>query len=570
MEIKELVLLAKKGDKAAYEELYECTNKRAYYLALKLLQNEDDAMDILQDSYIVAFRSLDNLKNPEAFSSWFSQIVANRSKNLLRSRNRFVKPTTNDDETNDFFENIEDVDDNFLPESVVDNNETRHIILNMIDDLPNDQRESIMLYYFSGLSTEQIAKVQECSTGTVKSRLNYARKKLKENVLLLEKKANIRLHTFVPFGLIFTGYKGDIPINIDFAKIWSEISNNIVIGITGTGIVGTVGKTGSVGIKKMFTTLSTKVKILITSLTTVTVATGVAVAVLRDPIVEFHSKEFETAFAQSTGLKVGEIHKSDLESVEDLYFYEDKIYTENVHDDNESPYKKALANQGYLWPTVDLTDLQLFENLDSVNLSFVTIENPQSLSELDLKYLSMVQVNMENWDAINNMSNLFEIFILLPNVTEGVLDFSNFSNLKYLNLTTDTADTWESEFVGLETLKELKIFSGMTYEGAPDLSFLNGMTSLEWCDLKMYSISGLSNFSNLTNLKSLYLIYVLPGENIEPIKQLPSLKSTGIVFDSNGGYSNEEYWFVDGKESNNSEMIDYHSKIRKEINETLY
>ena len=101
MEQKELVLLAQKGDITAQEELYKATYQRAYYLALKLLQNADDAMDVLQESYIVAFRALDSLQNPEAFSSWFTQIVADPSKTRMRPRTRFVKPSSAEDDAPD-------------------------------------------------------------------------------------------------------------------------------------------------------------------------------------------------------------------------------------------------------------------------------------------------------------------------------------------------------------------------------------------------------------------------------------------------------------------------------------
>lgn len=551
----------------AYAQLYETTNKKAYYLALKLLQNEDDAMDVLQDSYIAAFKSLETLQNPEAFSSWFSQIVANRSKNLLRTRNRFVKPSNNDEEETDYFENIEDTDENFLPESFVDQEEKRKLVIKMIDELPDDQRESIMLYYFSGLSTEQVAQAQECSVGTVKSRLNYARKKLKESVLMLEKKADIRLHTFVPFGLIFAGYRSDIPASIDFGQAWTEISKNIAAGIAVVGAAstaGTAGKATSTGISKAILSLSAKTKIVIGTVAAVTAAAGIAATVFSDPIVKFHSEEFETEFAYAAGLTVGEIHESDLEPIEEMEFYEGKIYIDSSCDSDESPYKKALGNPSYSWPTVDLTDLQHFKNLKSLNLDFVTIENPEALSELDLNYLAIVGSSIKSWDVVNKMNNLPKMYILLPNVSEGVLDFSNFQNLQSLTLVTSTTDSWGTEYIGFETLKNLKLLDGMAYEGSIDLSLISSMTSLQWCDLKIDSMTGLSNLSNLNNLRSLYLNYVSSGESVDFLREMPALESIGILFDSD-----EEYWLVDKRESDNGEMIDRHAEIRNEVRNTI-
>lgn len=591
MEQKDLVLLAQKGDISAQEELYKATYQKAYYLALKLLQNADDAMDVLQESYIVAFRALDSLQNPEAFSSWFAQIVANRSKNLLRSRNRFVKPSFGEEEEQDYFENIEDTDEAILPESVLDQEEKRRLVLQMIDELPDDQRECVMLYYFSGLSTEQVAQTQECSVGTVKSRLNYARKKLKESVLSLEKRTDIRLHTLVPLGLLFTGYAKDIPKGLDFTAPWTAISKELASGAVsagtgaagaGNGSMGTASGAGAAetagaasaaaSAVKSAAMIGLKAKLIMAGAAAVVAVAGITAAMtLKDPVLEFQDPQFEAAFAEAAGLTVGEIHQSDVENVDTIGFYEGKMYIGGGGMDwsEESPFIKALDNPDARWPAVDLSDLSMFTNLESLQLDFVTVEHPEALAEHDLTYLSLTGARMDNWDAVNQLHNLKDLYLLMPNVAQGSLDFSNFPQLQSLSLITQSAGEWGTTYAGLDTLQNLLVLDGMTYEGASDVSFLAGMPALQWCDLKLTEVSDLSPFSNLQQLRSLYLTGVTGGADIGVLQQLPALEAMGVlVTDLENG--NEEYFMVDGQESDNEMMIDRHTVICDEVYEKIF
>ena len=80
MTMKDLVAAARMGDQQAMTQLYEATNRKAYYLAVQLVKDEDQAWDILQDSYVKAFESLDSLADPEKFQSWLNMIVTNKSR----------------------------------------------------------------------------------------------------------------------------------------------------------------------------------------------------------------------------------------------------------------------------------------------------------------------------------------------------------------------------------------------------------------------------------------------------------------------------------------------------------
>lgn len=196
----ELVLAARKGDQQAMAELYERTSGRAFYLALQLVKDEDQAQDILQDSYIRAFNSLDMLEDAGKFQGWLNTIVVNNSKNYLKKKKPVLFSQMASEDEDDAAIDFEDESDRFSPEATVDYSETKRLVQAMIDGLPEEQRIAIVLHYLEDCPVKQIAAIMECSEGTVKSRLNYGRKTLKAKVLELEKKGTkLYCVPFVPF-----------------------------------------------------------------------------------------------------------------------------------------------------------------------------------------------------------------------------------------------------------------------------------------------------------------------------------------------------------------------------------
>ncbi|WP_448864606.1 RNA polymerase sigma factor [Clostridium sp.] len=196
--IGELVNLAKQDDQNAVNELYNQTFKKAYFVARTAIKSSDgdyssQIEDILQDAYVKAFSSLDKLEDPEKFQGWLDTIVINRCKDFLKKK----KPTlfsdmasenSNDGSTLDFEDSQENDRIEFKPEETVDYGETKRLIAEMLDRMPEDQKMCLLMYYYEEMSVRQIAEVMDCSEGTIKSRLNYARKNLKGQVLELEKK----------------------------------------------------------------------------------------------------------------------------------------------------------------------------------------------------------------------------------------------------------------------------------------------------------------------------------------------------------------------------------------------
>lgn len=190
-DIKKLVLQTAQGNKAAFGALYEETGRTVYFSCLKLLGDPQLAEDITQETYLTALQKLGTLAQPENFPAWVNRIGINLCKMHFRNNSA---PEDNSEEI------IEEIpDEGLIPEEYVSNDAKRKIIMDIIDTvLTEEQRQSVILYYFDMLTVPEIAEVMNCTTGTVTSRLSAARKKIKEAVLIYEENNNDRLHAVVP------------------------------------------------------------------------------------------------------------------------------------------------------------------------------------------------------------------------------------------------------------------------------------------------------------------------------------------------------------------------------------
>ena len=186
---RELVEQTKKGDMDAFEKLYTETNRSVYFTALKLLANENNAKDVMQDTYITAIEKLGELHDGAKFPQWVNAIAVNKCRRYFR------KPAEDslDEQTEQGFDLSDDA--SFIPEEYVTNEVKRKVVMDIITRVLSDvQRQTVIMYYYNEMSLEQIAQVMDCPVKTVSSRLVSSREKIKEAVLIYEKKQGDRLH----------------------------------------------------------------------------------------------------------------------------------------------------------------------------------------------------------------------------------------------------------------------------------------------------------------------------------------------------------------------------------------
>lgn len=191
-----LVEKIKKGDNKSFEKLYKLTEREVWFTCISFLKNETTAQDIMQETYITAFLKIQSLEKSSQIRSWLNRIAVNKCKNYLKGKGEIQL----DDE---IFENQAIVDERIsIPEEYISDKAKREIILSIMQEVLSDvQYQTVIMHYFNGMTVDEIAEVFECSRGTVLSRLNYSRAKMKTAIEDYENKSGDRLHgvVFVPF-----------------------------------------------------------------------------------------------------------------------------------------------------------------------------------------------------------------------------------------------------------------------------------------------------------------------------------------------------------------------------------
>ncbi|EOC99854.1 RNA polymerase sigma factor [Caldisalinibacter kiritimatiensis] len=192
MEDKEYKLIkkCKKGDINAFQELIKKYDKTAYNIALKMLKNPEDAMDMSQEALIKIYKSIKTFNYKASFSTWLYRIVVNTCLDFLRKKKEKVYSLDNPIKVEDNEINREVKDESNTPENILDKQITKELIHQCINELDDIYKTVIILRDIQGFSYEEIGNILDCSLGTVKSRISRARKKLKELILAKKEQNN--------------------------------------------------------------------------------------------------------------------------------------------------------------------------------------------------------------------------------------------------------------------------------------------------------------------------------------------------------------------------------------------
>lgn len=232
------------GDQQAQEELVLAAQNRVYYHCRKMLKHEEDALDATQEILISMLTRLDRLQDPEAFWGWLSAMTANHCRNVL-TRGRREAQIPEDDEGNSLLDAFESLDEQTVPDKALDNDETRRMIVELVDQLPPPQRQCVLMFYYEEMSVKDIAAALETSEGTVKSRLNYARKAIKSGVDAYAAQG-VKLYSALPFLVYFL--QRDADIGGLSASAAEALARSVLAGAAGTAAAGTAaaGAAGTV------------------------------------------------------------------------------------------------------------------------------------------------------------------------------------------------------------------------------------------------------------------------------------------------------------------------------------
>lgn len=244
----ETVEKVKQGDQQAKEVLYTETCQHMFFLAKSIVKSDEEAMDIIHDSYICVFQKLDNIKNLSGFKSYLRTTVVNRCKNYLsKKKPLYLSDMTEDGE--DF--ELEDIDGE-IPDELLENKDVIECVRRVVESLPEEQRMCVILRYYDEMSLQEIADTLEVSLGTVKSRLSRASKKMRDEIERLEKEENKKFRCIIPFFWLRAGLEGmenetDVPKALEvklFGKSIkrgvSKMARNIIVAAAALAIAGGV------------------------------------------------------------------------------------------------------------------------------------------------------------------------------------------------------------------------------------------------------------------------------------------------------------------------------------------
>jgi len=176
------------------EQIYNEAYKPVYWTAMQLLKNEADAEDVVQDTFIAFIESYSDIKDTSKAVALLKKIAANKCLDRIK-----LARTDNMDE--EFFDAVEAVPEDFLPDSIIESDAMRKIVMDIIEkSLSDDVRRTLVLFYFDEMSTKEIAERLGIPQGSVLRRLNFARNKIKKEVEKYEKENNTKLFGMaIPF-----------------------------------------------------------------------------------------------------------------------------------------------------------------------------------------------------------------------------------------------------------------------------------------------------------------------------------------------------------------------------------
>jgi RNA polymerase sigma-70 factor, ECF subfamily len=171
-----LVARVQAGDKAAFDLLVLKYQRKILRLLSRMLRDQSEIEDVMQESFIKAYRALPQFRGDSAFYTWLYRIAINTARNWMASQSRrpssSSSPQSEDGET---FDEIDNLTDNNTPESLLASREIAESVNESIQALPEELRKAIVLREIEGLSYEEIAQAMGCPIGTVRSRIFRAR-----------------------------------------------------------------------------------------------------------------------------------------------------------------------------------------------------------------------------------------------------------------------------------------------------------------------------------------------------------------------------------------------------------
>jgi len=171
------------GDVSSFDRLIEKYQRRAVAVSYRLLGSLDDALEVTQEAFLKAFRSLSSLEEPGRFGAWVLRIVSNLSLNFRRGRHPTLSLASHEEDEGVHEDRIADPGKaQSIDRDPLVAKETNQAISAAIESLPDQQRLALVLFALEALPQKEVAEIMECSVEMVKWNVFQARKTLKEKL----------------------------------------------------------------------------------------------------------------------------------------------------------------------------------------------------------------------------------------------------------------------------------------------------------------------------------------------------------------------------------------------------
>ena len=182
---QELVARARAGDQSAFEQLVLDNQNKVYTLAFRMVNDREEAADLAQEAFLKAWQGLPSFHGDSSFSTWIYRLTTNLCIDHIRrqKRQQEIKPVTSIDDSENGLGEVADWKQD--PQRHVERQELHRTLARALQQLPDQQRQILVMRELSGLSYQEIGQALDLDLGTVKSRIARARKNL-QKILLAE------------------------------------------------------------------------------------------------------------------------------------------------------------------------------------------------------------------------------------------------------------------------------------------------------------------------------------------------------------------------------------------------
>ena len=226
------------GNTNSYYDMYNLSIKYIYKIIYDIVQDYHTTEDLVQETYLTIYNNLVTLQDINKFYTWAGRIATNLTLRYIQSNRRELLLLDSEEGAEGFVFDVASQDmEAFIPESILMDMEKQRIIGDIIDELSVEQKLVVQYFYYEEMSVSEIATIMGCPVGTVKSRLNYARKAIKEAVVNLDINENTRLYSLATVPLFLLVFRE----TVERFFLAEGVTSTVAAGTSSSAGAGTVG-----------------------------------------------------------------------------------------------------------------------------------------------------------------------------------------------------------------------------------------------------------------------------------------------------------------------------------------